>query len=98
MCCFCDENGPCKKEYRRFNIQEITPGDDYAEMEQVITRRFRRLTEELLPDILIIDGGKGQVAVAERVLLNLDITSIKLNGIAKGASRKAGLGAFDFCG
>lgn len=90
-CVVFDENGPCSSEYRRFNIEGITPGDDYAAMQQAITRRFKRLIElQSLPDLLIIDGGKGQVAVAKRVLELLQVNNITLLGIAKGPGRKAG--------
>lgn len=90
-CVVFDENGPVKSSYRRFNITGITPGDDYAAMEQAIARRFKYLVEEQsLPDVLIIDGGKGQVAVAERVLAALQVKSVNLIGIAKGVDRKAG--------
>lgn len=90
-CVVFDADGPCKSEYRRFNINDITPGDDYAAMDQAITRRFKRLIEEQrLPDVLIIDGGKGQVAVAERILSDLKVEGVTLLGIAKGADRKVG--------
>ena len=90
-CVVFNENGPCKREYRRFNISGITPGDDYAAMEQAITRRFKRLKDEQrLPDVLIIDGGKGQITVARRVFTVLNIDGVKLLGIAKGPARKAG--------
>ncbi|MCC5014011.1 MULTISPECIES: excinuclease ABC subunit UvrC [unclassified Legionella] len=90
-CVVFDAQGPCKKEYRRFNIDGITPGDDYAAMEQAIFRRFKRLIQEQhLPDVLIIDGGKGQVAVAKRVFAALQIEGVTLVGIAKGPERKAG--------
>lgn len=90
-CVVFDAEGPRKNEYRRFNINNITPGDDYAAMEQAITRRFKRLVQEQrLPDVLIIDGGKGQVSVAKRVLAALQIEGVTLLGIAKGPDRKAG--------
>ncbi len=90
-CVVFDEEGPCNQEYRRFNIEGITPGDDYAAMEQAITRRFKRLVEaQSLPDVLIIDGGKGQVAVAKKVLASLNVHDLILLGVAKGPSRKAG--------
>jgi excinuclease ABC subunit C len=90
-CVVFDKQGPCNSEYRRFNIEGITPGDDYAAMEQAITRRFKRLVElQSLPDVLIIDGGKGQVAVAQRVLASLKVSNVTLLGVAKGPSRKAG--------
>ena len=90
-CVVFDANGPCKRDYRHFNISGITPGDDYAAMEQAITRRFKRLLETSnLPDVLIIDGGKGQITMAQRVFAALQIEGVKLLGIAKGPSRKAG--------
>jgi len=90
-CVVFDNEGPCPGEYRRFNIEGITPGDDYAAMEQAITRRFKRLLEaQSLPDVLIIDGGKGQVGVAKKVLASLNCSNVTLLGIAKGPSRKAG--------
>lgn len=91
-CVVFDAQGPCKRKYRRFNISGITPGDDFAAMEQAITRRFKRLKQEgQLPDILIVDGGKGQVTVARRVFATLEIEGVTLIGIAKGVSRKAGM-------
>ncbi len=90
-CVVFDDQGPCTNEYRRFNIEGITPGDDYAAMEQAITRRFKRLVEaQSLPDVLIIDGGKGQVAVAQRVLASLNVSDVTLLGVAKGPARRAG--------
>lgn len=91
-CVVFDAQGPCKRDYRRFNIMGITPGDDFAAMEQAITRRFKRLSEEgKLPDVLIVDGGKGQMTVARRVFATLEIEGVTLIGIAKGASRKVGM-------
>lgn len=90
-CVVFDREGPCPNEYRRFNIEGITPGDDYAAMEQAITRRFKRLIEnQSLPELLVIDGGKGQVAVAKRVLDTLNLSEVLILGVAKGPSRKAG--------
>jgi len=90
-CVVFDEQGPCKREYRRFNLSGITPGDDYAAMDQAITRRYKRLAQEgHLPDVLIIDGGKGQVAVAKRVLAALELDGIVILGVAKGPTRKVG--------
>ncbi len=90
-CVVFDNEGPAPQEYRLFNIEGITPGDDYAAMEQAITRRFKRLLEaQSLPDVLIIDGGKGQITVAQKVLTTLNISGVILLGIAKGPSRKAG--------
>jgi len=90
-CVVFDQEGPNPRNYRRFNIEGITPGDDYAAMEQALTRRFKRLIEaQWLPDVLIIDGGKGQVSVARRVLEQLQVTEVMLIGVAKGPTRKAG--------
>lgn len=90
-CVVFNSAGPSPRDYRRFNITGITPGDDYAAMEQAITRRFKRLMQMMdLPDVLIIDGGKGQLSVAKRVLSSLNITQVALVGIAKGADRKVG--------
>ncbi len=84
--------GPEKSHYRRFNIAGITPGDDYAAMHQAITRRFRRLAEGegARPDVLLIDGGNGQVAQALEVLAALGVTGIEVVGVAKGPGRRAG--------
>lgn len=92
-CVVCDQNGPLKSDYRRFNIEGITPGDDYAAMLQALTRRYRRLKEGegKMPDVLLIDGGKNQMAQAEKVLEELQITGITLLGVAKGPDRRAGL-------
>ncbi len=90
-CVVFDKNGPNRSEYRRFNINGITPGDDCAAMEQAIFRRFKRLQKDQnFPDILIIDGGKGQVNVAKKVLAELGAEEVTLLGIAKGPNRKAG--------
>lgn len=90
-CVVFNNTGPSPGDYRRFNIEGVTPGDDYAALEQAITRRFKRLIESgALPDVLIIDGGKGQIAVANRVLTSFNVTGVFLLGIAKGPSRKAG--------
>ena len=90
-CVVFDAEGPRSSEYRRFNITGITPGDDYAAMRQAITRRFKRLKEmQSFPDLLIIDGGKGQVGIAQAVLKELEVTDVIILGIAKGPSRKAG--------
>ena len=91
-CVVFDAEGAVKNDYRRFNIEGIKPGDDYAAMEQVLTRRFERLTkgEGKLPDILLIDGGKGQLTQAAKVLARFDLDSLRVLGIAKGISRRAG--------
>ena len=84
--------GPEKSHYRRFNIAGITPGDDYAAMHQALTRRFRKVAEGegVRPDILLIDGGSGQVAQALDVLKELGVTGIEVVGVAKGPGRRAG--------
>ncbi len=90
-CVVFDRNGPKKSDYRRFNIEGLTKGDDYAAMEQVLRRRYQKLSKEQnLPDLLIIDGGKGQVKVALTVLEKLTIQSVTIIGVAKGPERKAG--------
>lgn len=92
-CVVFDLNGAVKTEYRRYNIDGIQPGDDYAAMHQALTRRFRRAVEQVgkLPDILFIDGGKGQVAQALDVLRELQVTGVEVVGVAKGEGRKPGL-------
>ncbi len=92
-CVVFGEEGPLTSDYRRFNISGITPGDDYAAMHQALTRRYRRLAEgeAALPDILFIDGGKGQLRQAEAVLADFQIQGVTLIGVAKGEGRKAGL-------
>ena len=84
--------GPEKSQYRRFNIAGITPGDDYAAMRQALERRYRRIQagEGRLPDILLIDGGKGQVQQALDVLVELGITGVPVVGVAKGEARRSG--------
>ncbi|HEU4671118.1 MAG TPA: excinuclease ABC subunit UvrC [Dyella sp.] len=84
--------GPDKSHYRRFNITGITPGDDYAAMHQALTRRFRKVAEGegAKPDVLLIDGGAGQVAQALDVLRELGVAGITVVGVAKGPGRRAG--------
>ncbi len=85
--------GPLKSDYRRFNIRDIEPGDDYAAMDQAISRRYTRLKkgEGRMPDLLLIDGGKGQVAAVCRALEELQVTDLRVLGVAKGPGRKPGL-------
>ncbi|MEW8682832.1 MAG: excinuclease ABC subunit UvrC [Candidatus Thiodiazotropha endolucinida] len=92
-CVVFNEQGPLKSDYRRFNIEDITPGDDYAAMAQALERRYRRVKkgEVALPDILFIDGGKGQVGAVHERLQDLGISGLTLVGVAKGADRKAGM-------
>jgi excinuclease ABC subunit C len=84
--------GPLKNDYRRFNISGIQPGDDYAAMYQALTRRYKRIRdgEIVKPDVLLIDGGKGQLAEAAKVLDELGVGGITLIGVAKGVDRRAG--------
>lgn len=91
-CVVLDTTGPVKADYRRFNIEDITPGDDYGAMRQALRRRYTRLKkgEGRLPDILLIDGGKGQLAEAEGVLEALQVDGVILLGVAKGPDRKPG--------
>ncbi|MDT8383123.1 MAG: excinuclease ABC subunit UvrC [Gammaproteobacteria bacterium] len=91
-CVVLDTSGPVKADYRRFNIEGITPGDDYAAMHQALLRRYTRLKkgEGKMPDVLLIDGGKGQVSEAEAVLEELQISGITLVGVAKGPARRPG--------
>jgi excinuclease ABC subunit C len=91
-CVVFDQNGPRKTDYRKFNIEGITGGDDYAAMQQALERRYKRLKagEGALPDILFIDGGKGQVSQAMSVLQELQIEGVDVIGVAKGVTRKAG--------
>ncbi|MDG1024415.1 MAG: excinuclease ABC subunit UvrC [Gammaproteobacteria bacterium] len=91
-CVVFDETGAVKSDYRRFNIKGITAGDDYAAMEQVLDRRFTRLAkgEAKIPDILLIDGGKGQLTQVKKVMEKFQLPEIQLLGIAKGISRRAG--------
>jgi len=91
-CVVFDQNGPSKSDYRKFNIEGITGGDDYAAMQQALERRYKRLKsgEGIVPDILFIDGGKGQVSQAMSVLSDLQITGVEVIGVAKGVTRKSG--------
>ncbi|WP_374987702.1 excinuclease ABC subunit UvrC [Pseudomonas sp. N040] len=84
--------GAQKSEYRRYNIEGVTAGDDYAAMHQAITRRFSKLSEGegKLPDILLVDGGKGQLTMARQVLEELSVSGLLLLGVAKGVTRKPG--------
>jgi excinuclease ABC subunit C len=83
-------------QYRRFNITGITPGDDYAAMRQALTRRYRHLAENgdgkgIRPDLILIDGGLGQLHVAMEVMQELGLSDLQLVGVAKGEERKPGL-------
>jgi len=91
-CVVFDKEGPKKSDYRRFNIEGIQGGDDFAAMKQALTRRYTRIQEGegKLPDILFIDGGKGQLTQAESVLEELQVQGVRLVAIAKGTTRKPG--------
>ncbi|PLX55704.1 MAG: excinuclease ABC subunit C [Chromatiales bacterium] len=84
--------GPLKNEYRRFNIKGLAPGDDYGAMRQALTRRYTRLKkgEAVMPDVLLVDGGKGQLGEAVAVLEELQIDNVELVAVAKGPSRRPG--------
>lgn len=85
-------NGPVKSDYRRFNIKDITPGDDSAAMKQVLLRRFKKLQGEgtASPDILLIDGGKPQLTATQHALSSLGINDVLIIAISKGVTRKPG--------
>lgn len=91
-CIVFNSSGPVYAEYRKFNIKDITKGDDYAAMRQVITRRYTRVLKEegRLPELILIDGGKGQVSSAKQALEELQLGDIMVLGVAKGPSRKPG--------
>jgi len=92
-CVVFNQEGPLKSDYRRYNVTGITPGDDYAAMAFALNKRYKKVTDENnLPDIVFIDGGKGQLAKAEEFFATLNLTNTPLLvGVAKGESRKAGL-------
>ncbi|MFT3762068.1 MAG: excinuclease ABC subunit UvrC [Pseudoxanthomonas sp.] len=91
-CVVFDAAGPVRAQYRRYNIAGIEPGDDYAAMRQAIDRRFRRAVDEggVLPDVLLIDGGGGQLAQAQEALAELGVSGVTLVGVAKGEERRPG--------
>jgi len=84
--------GPIKSEYRRYNIADVESGDDYGALRQALTRRYRRRQQEqaAMPDLLLIDGGPGQLAEAVRVLAGLELAVPAVAAVAKGADRRAG--------
>jgi excinuclease ABC subunit C len=84
--------GPLKSDYRRFNIEGLAPGDDYGALRQALSRRYARIKkgEAPMPDILLIDGGPGQLAEAVAVLKELEIEGVTIAGVAKGADRRPG--------
>ena len=92
-CVVYDRQQMQKSEYRRFNIRDVAPGDDYAAMRQVLQRRYERASAESgrIPDLVLIDGGKGQVGVAAAVLHDLGLHQVLVVGVAKGPERKPGM-------
>ncbi|MGD8910838.1 MAG: excinuclease ABC subunit UvrC, partial [Chromatiales bacterium] len=92
-CVVFNDQGPLKSDYRRFNIEGITAGDDYAAMRQALERRYRRIKqgEVPLPDLLFIDGGKGQLSAVHTTLQDMGVAGVTLIGVAKGVDRKAGM-------
>lgn len=96
-CVVFNTDGPLKSEYRRYNISNITPGDDYAAMQQVLEKRYTKRANDAaaLPDIIFIDGGKGQLSMALDMAEALNLfdakPELRLIGVAKGPDRKPGL-------
>ena len=92
-CVVCVDGAMKNRDYRRFNIAGIEPGDDYAAMRQTLTRRYEKVAtgESLAPDLILIDGGKGQHRVAREVLTELNLAHLASVGVAKGEGRKPGL-------
>lgn len=92
-CVVFDKDGARKSDYRRFNIEDIQASDDYAAMRQALERRYSRLQKENqnMPELLLVDGGKGQITQAKEILAELGIQEISVIGVAKGPTRKAGL-------
>ena len=97
-CVVYEGNAMQRRDYRRFNIRDITPGDDYAAMRQAVLRRYDSVAggEGKAPDLILIDGGKGQVAAAWAALADLGLTHLNMLGVAKGEARKPGLESLIF--
>jgi len=91
-CVVYDRHAMQRSEYRRFNMRDLTPGDDYAAMRQALARRYERVSagEGKLPDLVLIDGGRGQVNAARAALTELGLNDVALVGIAKGPERRPG--------
>jgi len=91
-CVVCGPEGPLKSDYRRFNLKGLTPGDDYGGMRQAVSRHFARVQkgESPMPDVLLIDGGEGQLQAAREALAALGIEPPVTVGVAKGADRRVG--------
>jgi len=92
-CVVCEAGAMKRAEYRRYNIGGITPGDDFAAMRQALERRYGKVAagEGVCPDLILIDGGKGQVSAAREILAEVGLESVAMVGVAKGEGRKAGL-------
>ena len=92
-CVVYNGHGMAKSDYRRYNIGGVTPGDDYGAMRQVLERRYRKVVagEGKTPDLILVDGGKGQIAVARQVMEELGLGDVPLVGVAKGEERRAGM-------
>jgi excinuclease ABC subunit C len=91
-CVVLGPDGPIKSDYRRFNLRGLTPGDDYAGIRQAVERRFARILrgEAPVPDLLLIDGGPGQLASAMEALAALGVHDVHVIGVAKGSDRRVG--------
>jgi excinuclease ABC subunit C len=92
-CVVWDEGAMRNDQYRRYNIRDVAPGDDYGAMREVLERRYRKVVagEGKVPDLILIDGGKGQVSSAMAVMEELGLAQVALVGVAKGEERKPGL-------
>ncbi|MEQ8206133.1 MAG: helix-hairpin-helix domain-containing protein, partial [Woeseia sp.] len=92
-CVVFNQSGALKSDYRRFNLDPAAPGDDYGAMREALRRRYARIKkgEVPMPDVLFVDGGKGQLAEATAVLAELEIDWLQVVGVAKGRSRKPGM-------
>ena len=92
-CVVYDRHAMQKAEYRRFNLRDVTPGDDYAAMRQALTRRYARISAEegRMPDLILIDGGRGQVSAARLALAEIGLHEVAVVGVAKGEARRPGL-------
>jgi excinuclease ABC subunit C len=92
-CVVYDRHAMQRGEYRRFNVRDVAPGDDYAAMRQVMARRYERVSAQggKVPDLVLVDGGKGQARAARAALVELGMNDVSVVGVAKGPERKPGL-------